>query len=72
MTAASRALLEQAKRLSPEERAELRAGLDTLDAPEPPALTREERDRQIAESLAQLARGEVIDETDVADELNAL
>jgi hypothetical protein len=72
MTVAARALLEQAKRLTPEERAELRAGLDALDGPQPPALTREERDRQIAESLAQLARGEVIDEADVMDELNAL
>ncbi|MBL9018680.1 MAG: hypothetical protein JNL83_31130 [Myxococcales bacterium] len=43
-----------------------------LDEPQPPALTHEERDRQIAESQAQVAHGEAFDETDVIDELNAL
>lgn len=74
MTAALKAVLEQAKRLTREERAELRDALDALDdtAPQPPPLGREERDRRIAESLAQSARGEVIDEDELFAELDAL
>lgn len=72
MTAAVKAVLEQAKRLSREEQIELVADLIGLDEPQPSTLTREERDRQIAESQAEVARGEVIDEADVIDELNAL
>jgi predicted transcriptional regulator len=72
MTAALKAVLEQAKRLSREERAELRDALDALDdnAPQPPPLTHDERNRQIAEGLAQIARGEVIDEDEMFAELD--
>jgi hypothetical protein len=72
MTAAVQAVLEQAKRLTAEERAELASALRDLDAPHPPALARDELDRQLAESLAEVARGEVIDEEEVRAELNAL
>jgi hypothetical protein len=72
MTAVA-AMLELAKRLTPEERAELRAEMDALDdVTDRPVMTREEIDRAIAESQAQFARGEGIPEADVIDELNAL
>lgn len=70
MTAAAKALLEQAKRLSPEERAELVADLIELDEPPAPVLTREELDRQLAASIAQADRGEFVDEAEVLAELN--
>ena len=64
-------MLEQAKHLSRDERIELVADLLELDESPLPALTREERDRQIAESQGQVARGEVIDEADMIDERHA-
>lgn len=72
MTVALKAVLEQATRLSREERAELRDALDALDAtvPQPPPLPRDERDRQIAEGLAQITRGEVIDEDEMFADLD--
>lgn len=70
MTAAAKAVLEQAKRLSPEERAELVADLIELDDPQPPVITREELDRQLAASIAQADRGEFVDEAKVFAELN--
>lgn len=49
MTAAVKAVLEQAKRLSPDERAELRAELDALDeSPEWVAAWKAELDRRWA------------------------
>lgn len=74
MTAALKAVLEQAKQLSREERAELRDALGALDEDlsQPPPLPREERDRQIAEGLAQIARGELIDEDELFAELDTL
>jgi len=71
MTAAVKAVLEQAKRLTREERDELVGELLDLDAPQPPPLGREERDRQIAEGLVQIARGEGIDEDTMFGELEA-
>jgi hypothetical protein len=72
MTAALKAVLEQAKRLSREERAELREALDSVDdnVPQPPPLGREERERQVADGLAQIGRGEVIDEAEMFAELD--
>jgi predicted transcriptional regulator len=72
MTAALKAVLEQAKRLSREERAELRDALDALDdnVPHSSPLTHDERNRQIAEGLAEIARGEVIDEDEMFAELD--
>lgn len=72
MTAAVKAVLEQAKRLTREERDELVGELLDLDALQPPPLGREERDRQIAEGLAQIEHGEGIDEDTLFAELEAL
>lgn len=69
MTVAHKAVLEQATRLSREERAELRDALDAT-VPQPPPLPRDERDRQIAEGLAQIIRGEVIDEDEMFADLD--
>ena len=41
-----------------------------MDEPQPPALTREELDRQLAASIAQAERGEFVDEAEVLAELN--
>jgi hypothetical protein len=70
MTVALKSVLEQAKQLSPEERAELVADLIELDEPQPPALTREELDRQLGASIAQADRGELVGEAEVLAELN--
>jgi hypothetical protein len=70
MTAALKAVLEQAKRVTREERDELVGKLIELDEPQPPALTREELDRQLAASLAQAERREFVDEAEVLAELN--
>ena len=72
MSVALEAVLEQATRLSREERAELRDALDALDAtvPQPPPLPRDERDRQIAEGLAQVICGEVIGEDEMFADLD--
>lgn len=72
MTVALRAVLEQATRLSREERAELRDALEALDSNnlQPPPLPRDEREHQIAEGLAQIHRGEVIDEDEMFADLD--
>lgn len=71
MTAAVQAVLEQAKRLTPEERAELASALLNLDdEPDRPVLAREELDRQLASSIAQARRGEFVDEASVLAELD--
>lgn len=70
MTAAVQAVLEQAKRLTAEERAELASALVELDdEADRPVLTREELDRQLASSIAQARRGEFVDEVSVLAEL---
>lgn len=71
MTAAVQAVLEQAKRLTPEERAELQnALLDLDDEPDRPVITRDEIDRELATSIAQAERGEFVDEESVLAELD--
>lgn len=72
MTAAAKAVLEQAMQLTEQEREELANDLLASIGPQPPSLTRAERDRRIAVSLAQIARGEDLAEEDVIDEINAL
>lgn len=70
MTAAVQAVLEQARRLTAEERAELASALLDLDEElDRPVLTREELDRQLASSIAQARRGEFVDEVSVLAEL---
>jgi len=66
MTAAAKAVLEQAKRLSPDERAELRAELDALD--ESPEWTADIR-RRVAEVRSGAVVGRSADE--VANEIRA-
>lgn len=63
-------MIEQAKRLTPEERDALVGELLGMDEPQPPVLTREELDRQLAASIAQAERGEFVDEAEVLAELN--
>ncbi|HVK82538.1 MAG TPA: hypothetical protein VM513_00455 [Kofleriaceae bacterium] len=70
MTAQLRSMIEQAKRLTREERDALVGELLGMDEPQPPALTREELDRQLAASIAQAERGEFVDEAEVLAELN--
>ena len=72
MTAAVKAVLEQAERLTPEERAELQSALIDLDEdPDRPSVTRDEIDRQLASSIAQAERGEFVDEESVLAELDS-
>ena len=71
MTAAVKAVLEQAKRLTAEERAELSSALLELDhESDRPALSRDELDRRLARSIEQAQRGELIDEESVLAELD--
>lgn len=67
MVTAVQAMLEQAKELSADERAELADAL--LDLDDDPA-ERAELDRRLAASLAQAERGEFVDEAIVLGELN--
>jgi predicted transcriptional regulator len=72
MIAAVKAVLEQAKRLTPEERAELQSALLDLDQePDRPVVTREAIDRQLASSIAQAERGEFVDEASVLADLDS-
>lgn len=62
MTAAVEAVLEQAKRLTAEERAELQSALLGLDEePDLPVASRAVIERQLESSVAQARRGEFVD-----------
>lgn len=67
MTTAVQVILEQAKDLTTDERAELASAL--LDLDDDPA-ERAEIDRQLQVSIAEAERGEFADEADVVAELN--
>ncbi|MBA3455764.1 MAG: hypothetical protein H0T42_21895 [Deltaproteobacteria bacterium] len=67
MATAVQAMLEQAKGLTADERAELASAL--LDLDDDPT-ERAEIDRQLAVSIAEAERGEFADEADVLAELN--
>lgn len=71
MTTAVQAVLEQAKRLTAEERTELQSALLELDTEsDRPVLLRADLDRQLADSIAQAQRGEFVDEASVLAELD--
>lgn len=72
MTAAVRAMLEQAKQLTEKERTELVDALIADAGPWPQPITREELDRRIAEGIAQIERGETISEEQLFAELEAM
>ncbi len=67
MATAVQVMLEQAKGLTADERAELASAL--LDLDDDPT-ERAEIDRQLAVSIAEAERGEFADEADVLAELN--
>ncbi|CAN5917358.1 hypothetical protein BH11MYX2_BH11MYX2_17590 [soil metagenome] len=71
MTAAVQAVLDQARRLTAEERAELVERLNDLEdlVADQPVTTREEIDQQLARSIAEARRGELIDADEVLADL---